>query len=439
MQRLPLSSWQQRMAVTCSDPETSDVFQDRNLIRFAQLITPSADLRRARRAFDKLVARHDTLRLRMVEESGSWHAVIPDTHPTGLVVEEIGDVSDAEFDRILQARAKAPMPITSDALFQIILMRFGARGDVVLMRAHHAIIDGFGAILLGEELFKLLLNMPILQRPVSHADYVQYVERQLRREAPEAQAFWERELLPMAPPPDLGRHAKGLPTVPGPQVARTIGLSGVLDSVEFADLAERAGRAGVTPFSVLYAGFGDVLCQAAGEEELILCSVSGRLDPALRNFVGAAMWLMPLNYRGARGKALKDNALRVQDKIRTAAAFLPSKAMMGPNGAVHRAFEQAGRQRLQFFVHIPEAQGRMKSSDLAKLLSASRHGEMSFGHIRVRKLDLEPQAHTDAELQLSLEESPDGPMVSFGADAASFSEFELNDLKNALRERLEEL
>jgi hypothetical protein len=66
----PISSWQQRMISICGNPDCSDAYHDRMLLRWAQLIYPHADERRIVRAFTKLVTRHESLRLRFREVNG---------------------------------------------------------------------------------------------------------------------------------------------------------------------------------------------------------------------------------------------------------------------------------------------------------------------------------------------------------------------------------
>ena len=96
-------------------------------------------------------------------------------------------------------------------MIEMHLVKFIGRGDVLIVKIHHAISDGFGVIILIEDLIKYLLNMPILSKAVSHKDYInEWALVGDNREDPTI-PFWENELLPIQKPVNFGRAAKNLP------------------------------------------------------------------------------------------------------------------------------------------------------------------------------------------------------------------------------------
>ena len=99
----------------CTQPYCSDAYHDKALLRWAHLITPSLDERRAKRAFDKLVERHDSLRLKFESENGEWRAHVLPKHPSGIVIEEYGDVNDEAFEAIVNERARSTADAASGA------------------------------------------------------------------------------------------------------------------------------------------------------------------------------------------------------------------------------------------------------------------------------------------------------------------------------------
>lgn len=432
-----LSPWQAMMVEAGRAADTSAVFHDRNLIRLAYRVTPSVELRRLRRAFDELTKRHDSLRLRFREVNGAWRAEIQEHHPLGLRVEDLGEVAEADLLAVAEAHAAAAMSVFADALFEMIVLRCGRAGDIVVMRAHHAVVDGYGAVTLMEDLVRLLLGVGIDRRAVSHGEFLAWRRRANRQDAEAKGAYWAETLLPVPSPPKLGRLAKGKEPADPRQVARTIGCD-VLNSAETERLAAVAGDAGVSVFSLLISALAEELCIAADTDDLILFSVAGRYETQLAGYVGPAMTRFALRYRRDETRSLPDSARSMQKSLRESLAHLPALTL-ARGGEVDTAFRDAGWPRQPVLVHIPEAQGQMRSSPVGDILKAGRQGGVSFGHIHLARLPLAPAAHTDAELQLSLNEGPDGQFVAFGADADAYTENELMQLRVALRERLGEL
>lgn len=433
--RVPIVKEQAKTVAIFADPGTTHVLRDLFVIRWAFLVRPSVDLRRIRRAFDRLVARHDTLRLRFFPEAGSWSAEIVEAHPQGVQVHDLGDVADEVFDAEVQGRAKAAIPIDSDTLFEVHVLRFGARGDVVLFRVHHAIVDGYGAMVLAEEFFKLLMNIPLLSRPVSHIDSVKLDARRSRQNAAAKSAFWKNMVEPFGPLPQIGQQAKGKTPVHQATSTGTVLLKDVCSSDDYAVLTKRAQQVGVTPFSLLQAAFGDMICAAGGVNTVLLWSFFGRAQAELLHYIGAATTSVPLKYAADGAARLEDRAKSMTGLIKEAAAHLPCADLVG-DGALSQAFAAAGVPRLQYITHLLDPQGRMRSSDITGHLTSLKRGAVSFGQITVERLRLDPQPSTPGELQLTVEDTPNGYAVTFGANAEAFSQADLVDLSADFRARL---
>jgi hypothetical protein len=157
-----------------------------------------------------LTQRHDSLRLSFCkDEQLGWTAEIAPDHVAGVQVEDFGEVSDDTFLDLVKAHAGQTIDLTDRYLFALSVMRFGARGDVVVGRIHHAISDGFGAVLLNEELFKLMLGLPLEGHAVSHSDFVRFEERDLEKNGKARNDFWEDYLLPLSAPPQIAQRPDG--------------------------------------------------------------------------------------------------------------------------------------------------------------------------------------------------------------------------------------
>lgn len=432
----PVSPWQNLMISTRNDPKTSDGFHQKMIIRWAHLITPNVDERRLKRAFDALVKRHDSLRLEFVQEhNGDWRAAILGKHKTGLVSETFGEVDDKSFQEILNQRATAPLDVLNDPLFQMHLLKFSDRGDVILMRAHHAILDGYSAVMLVEELFQNFLNVPPSTRAISHGEYVRFLTAELARNLPEKNQFWENELLPMGSAPNLGRKAKGKPGISGFYIENTSRLNGLVSTKELQQIETQTAAQGHSLFAHLFTAFADVLCDESGSDEFYLATVVGRTDPVLSGFIGSASTLMIVKYVRTPTDDLPQKVQRTADKIRMGIAHLPWRGHVA-GGAVTEAFAENNRDFQQFMVTLPEALGRERRSSFSDTLASGREGIISFGHFKVQQIDLAEPPSTNAELELSLMQGSDGYELRFGADSDAFTIAELETLRSKLRQKL---
>ena len=108
---------------------------------------------------------------------------------------------DAEIARI----ANDPKTALSETLFDLHLFKCGSQGDVIVGRAHHAIIDGFGLVVLIEDLLKYVLNIPVFQPAVTHEAFITRQLAQIEKNREQTEAFWFDRLLP--PPEDPGSAA----------------------------------------------------------------------------------------------------------------------------------------------------------------------------------------------------------------------------------------
>ena len=431
--RLCQPSFYQKMLLDqCQSPDTTQEYLDYITLKWAFHVTPGGDVRRIRRAFDKLTQRHDSLRLNFMQGERGWKARILPHHPTGLIVEDLGEMSKEDMLEAVTERAMQPMPILSDTLFQMHLLKFGDMGDVALTRVHHAVMDGYSIILLIEELLKHLVNLPVLGKPVSHIDFVAHRTRALKLTEKAHKDYWNKELLPIAPPPDIGRHKKGLPRLASPsRMSKNVGLANFVPAEGIKRLAARGKGSGVTAYSYLFAAFGDVMCQDAGTDHILINAVIGRKDAVLANFIGAEMQMITIKYAPQPTMNIDEKAKYVSDKLAEGIAHLPTTAFH-PDGAIETDFAKNNRARKQLLIHIPHSPGRMKSSPFARLFSSAISGKLSFGMIKIERLKLPRPTLTDFELSLKIDEGPDGLTASLASDEAGF---DLNDL-NLIRAKI---
>lgn len=414
-----LSAYQRnRMLAAALDPNTTRGYHSLNTIRWAIRITPGVSHRLLRRAFGKLVMRHDSLRLRLVEHRNDWRAEILAQHPTGLIVEDLGPMTAEAQMVVIRERCAVPMTALDPALFEMRLMKFGRDGDVILTRAQHTIIDGYSIAILLEELLKLVLHMPVTGRALSHGEFITLRERQLQERTEQKRAFWEDALLPVTPPLNLGRKKKGLPPLTRQNMGNSARLDDILSEAASKHLGSLSKTSGVSVFCYLQAAFAEALCAAAGADEVLLLSMLGRQETVLASFVGPGMQAMRIKYR------VGDGAVALSEMLSRGAEMMPTTVFDPgmPLSALNH----------QFFVNMPNPVGRMSNSPFHKIFESAFSGKFSAGFASVERIDIPLETESEFELQLSVQPNRDGPQATLISEAASWDISEMEVLAKAM-------
>jgi hypothetical protein len=343
------------LLAAAEDPAMPSSFLEHLTIRWAFRITPTVPQRTLRRAFDKLVRRHDSLRLKFVKQADEWQAEVLPDHPTGLMVVDLTHLSRAAQDAAILERAIQPISAVSNPLFEMILFKCGKVGDVVLTRANHAIIDGYSIVILIEDLLKIVLNAPLQGTPPGHAEYLGRRQDLLRERPEEKEAFWQEQLLPLPDDLNIGRKAKGLEPFSPLNLGKTNKLVDILTPEQSTKLEEKAKAAGVSVFSCLHAAFSETICLLGGQSEVIITSILGRQDTQMTGFVGAEMQGLWVKYV-SKPSDITERAAWVADKIAQATDYLPTSAMFSDR-IIPNAFTQKNTTRSRFLVHTPQPGG----------------------------------------------------------------------------------
>ncbi|HEU0079327.1 MAG TPA: condensation domain-containing protein, partial [Longimicrobiaceae bacterium] len=246
------------------------------------------------RALAELVRRHEALRTTLGERDGAPVQVVRDDAAPGLAREELDAlppvVREAEVRRLLRVHAAAPFDLREGPLFQPVLLRLGPAEHVLLLRMHHAVVDGwsidvlfrdlaalYGAVLRGEP-------SPLPGLPVQYADYAAWQREQLAGDRLGAQlAYWRERLAGARAVLDLpvDRPRPAAPTHHGAVYPFELdaGTTGRLRAL---------GRAeGATLFMVLLAAWDALLARYADAEDVVVgTSVAGRARPEVEGLVG---------------------------------------------------------------------------------------------------------------------------------------------------------
>ena len=405
-----------------TDPD-SYINQEKT-IRWAFRIRPGFSPRKLQRAFDQLVARHDSLRLRFIKSGDAWLAEILDQHAQGLLVEDLTHLSASDQDAVIAARSKEPMTALSPALFEMHLLRCGPAGDVVLTRLSHAVGDGYSAAVLIEDLLKFLTMMPPKSKALGHADFMRYRQLGLEQQAEAKEAFWLDTLMPLPDEVQIGRCLKGLEKHSFRTVGQTLRLDAVLPAALSAKLADLAKTTGVSAYCYLHAAYCQAICTIAGAPEMVVKSPLSRHNTATAEFIGADVQAVVVKYT-SNTEDLTARAARVAAQLAEGAAHLPTVAFR-KGRAIDRAVEDSGLSFSRFLVHVEMPTGRLKASPFKKLFDKGLHEKVTLGPVSMERMHLPADVETNYELVLLLDQTRMTPTVSLIANAQGY---DLKDLE----------
>jgi len=273
---LPLSSAQQRLWFASEfTPGGTDYNSGVALRLTGELRVPAL-----RAAVAGLAQRHESLRTTFDKADGRPVQVV---HPAGDTELSIVDCPAGELDTLLDTEFSRPFDLRTGPLLRAMLVRLGPAEHVLLLTAHHIVVDGWSLRVLFAELAAEYAGSAPAAPALQYADYA--VWQQDRLSGPEMEEhteYWRRALdgatpleLPTDRPRPAMRSTRGAAhefTVPGALATR---------------LTEVAATNDTTLFTTLTAASAVLLARYSGQRDVSLGTVtSGRTRPELDGVVG---------------------------------------------------------------------------------------------------------------------------------------------------------
>ncbi|MEP5729480.1 MAG: condensation domain-containing protein [Sulfitobacter sp.] len=431
----PITSWQGLMIHTALDERTVRSYHQLMTLRLGFRVTSGMNERRLKRGFEKLVARHDSLRLQFVQLGEKWRAKILPEHLLGLLVEDLSTLSKADQDAALLEIANRPMTALSESLFELRLVKCGVAGDVVLIKAHHSIVDAYGLMILIEDLLAFSLNVPVLKKAVSHGEFIGMRQADIEQARMATDTYWRERLIPPPPEPNVGRVSKGLPVASARNNGAHTKLKNVLTSEQSARLQQLSNQQGISAFCFLHAAFSEVICEIAGQDEVLVGSVLGRNDACFSTFLGAEMQDFIVRFKHGH-KGLFESAKAVQSDILAASEYLPTDLFYAMESDVAKMVKKIDTHSYRFFVHNKAPVGRSASTPLRQLFSTGLVGKFSMGFVTVEMVDL-PVGVGNAEIFVSVTEADGAPNAGLSSNDTAFSQEDLQDIAERMASKLD--
>lgn len=428
----PVTTWQQYLLDEATHPDCTDDLRDRFILSNAFLVRPKIDLRRLRRAVDKLRERHDSLRIRLCQIKGKWRAVIDP--PRGETIREVdlGDLSDEDFLPSISAISNAPMPLIDAPLAEVIVAHCGMRGDVLITRVHHAITDGYGMVVLTEDLTKFLIGLPVTGKAVSHADYIKRFQSPRPSHAAKTEAFWDALHRDLPPEPNVGRKAKGIEPLSyalGKVDQRQLTCRATPDSLR--SFEARAKAANLSATTLLFAAYLEAICQCYELDRLMFMVAISRSDPALDTYAGDHTLDPILPYRRFGSLRIIDAGKALADSFAEAMAHLPSDAARRGTPYQRRLIER-GCNPSQFSVHQPRAMSRQDRSMFSEGFYAGVGVIQKIGPFTLEALDISVRRRRFADMRLEAGSAKVRTGFGLSYDGISYTEDEARTIVNTI-------
>ncbi|MGH2507275.1 MAG: condensation domain-containing protein, partial [Ktedonobacteraceae bacterium] len=182
---IPLSFAQQRLWFLDQLQRGSPAYN----ISVAYRITSTLNLAALERSLNQIIQRHEVLRTTFATRDGQAIQVIAPEYTIQLAVDDLASFPlthrTEEMQRRATAEAREPFSLVDGPLLRVRMLQLSAVEQVLLLTAHHVVLDGWSMNLLVQELGALYnadvrgLPTPLAPLPVQYADF----------------AFWQREWL----------------------------------------------------------------------------------------------------------------------------------------------------------------------------------------------------------------------------------------------------
>ena len=345
---MPLSSAQQRLWFLSEFTPGGNDYNSGTALRLTGELR-AADLRAA---VAVLPRRHESLRTTFAETDGRPVQIV--RPPADLDVPMV-DCAPEDLDAVLGTEFARPFDLRRGPLFRALLVRLGEREHVLLLSAHHIVVDGWSLRVLTEELFARYAGADVPAPPdLRYADYAVWQQNRLAGPGmAEHLAYWRRALdgavpldLPTDRPRPAVRSAAGSThelTVPAAVAERLTDLARTNDT---------------TLFTTLTAACEILLARYSGRRDVSVGTVSsGRSRPELHRLVGFFV-----------------NTVVLRSTVDQAMSFTEHLARVDADAREALRHDEVPFDRLVELVGAPRDPGRNPLFDVLVTVDSARRG-----------------------------------------------------------------
>jgi amino acid adenylation domain-containing protein len=233
-------------------------------------------------ALHAVAARHAALRTVLDDEEPIQRVLLGFAPP--LEVRDAGGWTADVLREALDAEARRPFRFAEGPLVRAHLFRRGADDHVLLLAAHHAVLDFRSLEIVFDELLRAAAGEALPPAGTQHPAFVRW-QRELLA-GPEGERLRARVVQRLSGAPPVLALPADRPRPPV-RVGRGAAVPFAADAALWARLRQRAGEEGVTPYVLLLAAFQVLLARWSGQDDFAVGSpASGRTRPAFAETAG---------------------------------------------------------------------------------------------------------------------------------------------------------
>jgi amino acid adenylation domain-containing protein len=240
-------------------------------------------------AVREVVARHEVLRTTFSERDGEPVQVVADPGGIRLAIDP-EELDPADLPRWLPRESFRPFDLTSGPLLRCVLRRLSPKEHILLVNAHHIVVDGWSlGILLDElrecyEAFTAGRAPDLKLLPMRYADFASWQREQEDSGALAGDLAYWREALAGAPP-TLPLPTDGART--GAAEASGAVLTRAINPALAARVRDLGAAEGATTFMTVLAAFQLLLGRLSGTSDVVVgAPIAGRSRPELEPLIG---------------------------------------------------------------------------------------------------------------------------------------------------------
>jgi amino acid adenylation domain-containing protein/non-ribosomal peptide synthase protein (TIGR01720 family) len=292
-------------------------------ISFAARIRGELEVEALQRAFQSLLRRHASLRTSFLAAQGEPAQRVHARAELFFQLEDAGRWNESSLRERLSLLAQHSFELEHAPLLRLFLFKRAASEHVLMLLAHHLIVDFWSLSVLMHELGEIYdaevkgTQAALDQQTLQYTDYVNWQREFLKSAEGEAQQrYWQEELAGELPVLDLTTDR----TRPAVQSHRGASLPLRLDATLTGGLKFLAQSNDATLYMTLLAAFAALLYRHTGQREMLVGSpTSGRSSAQLSNIVG--YFVNPIVLRAKLSEEMSYTELLAQVRRTSLAAF----------------------------------------------------------------------------------------------------------------------
>ncbi len=293
-------------------------------IAFTARIRSYLNIPALQRAFEKLIARHPTLRTTFGQKDGEPFQQVHEYQEVYFENIDASGWNDDELTSKVIATYQRPFDLEQGPLLRVNLFTCSEQNYVILLTIHHIVVDGFSFGILLDEL-RLLYEAENTGRVISlpaikyqYQDFVQWQRNILASSVgDELWNYWRQQLAGELPILKLPTDRPRPPIQSYRGASHTFELNQQLTS----ELREMAKVQGATLYMTLLTAFQVLLYRLSGQEDIIVgAPVEGRSQPEFAETVGFFVNMLALRVNLAANPTFSQLLSQVRQTVLDAIA-----------------------------------------------------------------------------------------------------------------------